>query len=147
MLGSYFYYHTTCKERNDGDLYNDTSGSDWLRRHSSGTATQTTMLIVGKKFGCGCNLDHFFPAPSGCFTIFTLSHCFLLKIQESLLTFSHFLHLSYCFGMFLQFTFFPNAKIIPRILLCFWNCTAAWIMSDAPAKGACLPQISPGGPA
>lgn len=140
MLGSYFYYHTTYKERNDCDLCNDTSGSGRLRRHSSGTTTQSTMLFVGNKYAWRCNLDHFFPVPSGCFTIFTVFHCFLLRVQESLLTFSHFLHLSYCFGMFqMQFTFIPNAKIIPHILLCFWNCTAVWIMSDAPAKGACLP--------
>lgn len=47
-------------------------------------------------------------------------------------TFSHFLHLLFlnCFGIFLQFTFIPNAKIIPGILLSFRNCTAVWIIGD-----------------
>lgn len=135
ILGSYLYYHTTYQERNDGDL-GSLKWYHWMqagqRMHSSGTATQSTVFVVGNKFWCGHNLDHFFPVNNGCFTIFTVFYCFSLKVQESMFTFSHFLHLLFlhCFGIFLQFTFIPNAKIIPGILLSFWNCTAVWIISD-----------------
>lgn len=108
ILGSYLYYHTTYQERNNGDL-GSLKRYHWMqagqRMHSSSTATQSTMFVVGNKFWCGHNLDHFFPVNNGCFTIFTVFYCFLLRSRNlrSLLvtsfTYSFLTALAYSFSL------------------------------------------------
>lgn len=101
-------------------------------------------------FGSLLSCTQEYTSQCSCCTIFTVFYWFLLQVQESMVTFSHFLYspvlLWHGFSGYIHFTHI----IIPCILLHSENCTAAWIIPeqglemDVPANCACLPWISPG---